>query len=93
MKKTISVQAIKDDINKALKNSDYLTPDYRQGLISCVENVLHSTGNYNGFRYLTEDEVPKGEQPGINYDIMTDLPFEDIGMRFSNTDETRRYYF
>lgn len=93
MKKTINVQAMKDDINKALKNSEYVTPDYRQGLISCIENILHSTGNYNGFRYLSKDEVPDGEESGININVMTNLPFESMDMKFSNTDETRRYYF
>ena len=93
MKKTFNVKALKDDINISLKMSEYVTPDYRQGLISCIENILHRTGNYSGFRYLSKDEVPDGEQPGININVITNLPFESMDMKFSNTDETRRYYF
>jgi hypothetical protein len=82
-RKTVSVDYMKDTINKRLATS-YTNSDTREGMISALVEILHSTGNYNGFRYLTESEVPLGARPGIRWvDGVPD---------FTNTDRTRVCY-
>ena len=46
-------------------HSPICSVDTRQGLINSLEYVLHASGNYYGFRYLFQAEVPTGELPGI----------------------------
>jgi hypothetical protein len=57
-RKTIDVQTVKEHINKALATV-YVgnTPDYRRGLAAVLDDVLMTTGNYRGFRYL-HDAAP-----------------------------------
>ena len=82
-RKTISVDYMKDTINKLLATS-YCSPDVREGMISALTELLCSTGNYNGFRYLTETEVPFGLKPGIRW--------VDGEPNFTDTDQTRVCY-
>lgn len=95
MRKTIKVEAFKNTINAMLKSSE-CSEDIRKGLMASLETVLHETGNYNGFKYLLEAEVPKDQLPGINYEVNAQghfVPCEDYSKRFFNTDSTRvRYY-
>lgn len=63
----------------------------RTGWISALETVLHKTGNYRGFRYLTDKEVPRDMKPGIRMGADGEmLSYEE---RFRDTDGTRRCYF
>lgn len=80
-KKTFSVQEFKDDMNATLRFSD-CSPDIRSGIAYALAHVLHCTGNYSGFTYLEENEVPEGEKPGIR----NTSTYES---RFLNTDSTR----
>lgn len=57
--------------------------DFRKGVFLVMEEVLMQTGQYQGFRYLTEKEVPEGEDPGVKT--------VDGEMKFC--DGTRRAYF
>ena len=77
-------------INNELKHTTANRQDLRLGLMLAAERMLHASGNYNGFRYLTQQEVPYGA-PGINY--VDGQPCEDYTERFRNTDSTRRAYF
>lgn len=83
-KKTISVETLLENVNAMLKTST-CSRDIRLGMCSVLEDVLHSTNNYNGFMLLTSDEVPDGENPGIIRGETTD----------KNTfpDDSRRQYF
>lgn len=66
VKKTVQVRWILDTINRRLTQpSDAISLDARNELWILLENILIETGNYAGFRYLTSDELPAGEQPGI----------------------------
>ncbi len=98
-RKTINVETIKDWANEQLVSDSrmgqfrpggiintYAGRGYRHGIMNMIENVLMSTDNYKGFRYLGKDEVPKGHQPGI-YRNHRDEPV------FENTDNTRVRYF
>lgn len=101
VRKTIDVGFLKNEINCMLA-SGTVSKEYRFGQISILELVLHSTGNYNGFRYLTQEEIPPHCDPGINevdeylFEHMEDKQERDDAIyrqKFAYTDETRRYYF
>jgi hypothetical protein len=74
-RKTINVDELRDKTNEMLAKST-CSPDVRQGTIDILEYVLHETGNYKGFRYLTEREVPDMHLPGVRYDGNNILPFQ-----------------
>jgi len=86
-KKTFNVNEFRVLVNNTLATTGEGEMQYRHGIIDALEHVLHETGNYKGFRYLSKDEVPWGI-PGINGPI-EDLSYEE---RFANTDSTRREY-
>jgi hypothetical protein len=85
-KKTVGVQIVKNAVNSMLKYSE-CSSDIRTGQILVLERILNDTGNYQGFKYLSESEVPTGKLPGIrlNVDQSSDLKFQE-------TDSTRREY-
>ena len=85
-RKTFEVKAFIETVNEQLRES-ICSPDEREGIIQAAHIVLHSTGNYSGFRYLRSFEVPTGQLAGIN---STDLPYEEM---FLNTDRTRVHFF
>ena len=89
-KKTIKIDQLREHVNTSLKISTD-TPDMRQGKILLLEAILHLTGNYNGYRFLQQEEVPKGQLPGIRIDSDSD-GITELNP-FFNTDPTRvRYY-
>lgn len=91
-RKTFSVDEFRTRINDSLCHShmyEHGRP-WRLGLIDALESVLHSTGNYKGYRYLTSNELADGELPGIQYLNGQPAPYPE---RFENTDDTRRSYF
>lgn len=91
--KTFSVQAFKEYVNDAL-SSDSLEPKERQVLMTTLEHVLFSSRNYKGFGYLTDEQVPRGQLPGVNYtQDKPRLPHPDYEKRFANTDKTRVFYY
>lgn len=87
-RKTVNVADLVESCNKTLKTH---TGDrmYRLAVQVFLEDILHQTGNYKGFRYLLRDEVPLGEEPGIHYENGMPLPYPQ---RFENTDSTRVQY-
>jgi len=58
--------------------------DARQALMGMLEDVLRSTGNYGGFRYLVQEELSEIDLPGIHWD--------GNNPDFVNTDGTRVRY-
>jgi len=86
-RKTVSVEFLVNMTNDICKDSDASAVGVRQGAMNLLEAVLHSTGNYKGFRYLPK--VSSG-QPGVNY---VDGHMMDYPARFENTDRTRVQYF
>lgn len=83
-RKTFEVETLKNQINHMLATSEN-GPNFRSGLALLLENVLHETGNYKGFRYLLEGQCPG--LPGVNY--LDGVPHPDYKKRFENTDDTR----
>jgi hypothetical protein len=90
-RKTVDVAYLLDTVNHALANSVECYDERRSGMISLLESALHESGNYKGYRYLHEDEIPSGGKPGIRVDANGEnLPYPD---RFVDTDDTRRSYY
>jgi hypothetical protein len=88
-RKTIPVSELIDMVNYMCKNSQSDRSEVRQGAMNVLESVLHSTGNYKGFRYLLAGECSGA--PGVNY--QGSVPHPDIKLRFEGTDRTRVEYF
>lgn len=67
-RKTHDVASLVETANRLLAlpaehgREEDLTPQFRQGVIQMVEHVLHATGNYRGFRYLSS-ELTTADQP------------------------------
>jgi hypothetical protein len=85
-RKTIEVIPMVAYVNELLAMVDG-DRSRRQGLIIMAEKLLHDSGNYKGFRYLNQHEIPKAAAyPGIWVDEnMQYLPYPN---RFENTDDT-----
>ena len=87
-RKTIGIENLRMMINDYLMN----TTDGPHGrseriaYISLIDRVLLDTGNYKGFRYLSEKDLRPGWKPGIRFD-------ENEKPHFDDTDKTRVYYF
>ena len=88
-RKTFKVEDLVIAVNRKLRNG-IDTIDTRYGMIALIEQVLHDSGNYKGYRFLTQAEIPSSHKPGIHTDTNGDiLPYPD---RFKDTDDTRREY-
>jgi hypothetical protein len=83
-RKTFLVEALKRKVNHRNRTST-CTAAARDGWNSVLSDVLMETGNYKGFRYLTQEEVPPGYEPG-------GIWHEDPTKRLF-PDESRREYF
>jgi hypothetical protein len=55
-----------------------------------MDNVLHATGNYAGFNYLTELQVPVGEKPGV---VQVASRLKDHSPIWAFPDESRRFFY
>lgn len=84
-RKTFEVDAIRQVANDSLRTSANGASDFRQGIIAMVERILMDSGNYRGFIYLDEHEVPQGALPGVRCNV----PSIE---KFDFTDDTRRVY-
>lgn len=62
----------------------------RDGWNSLLEDVLHKTGNYEGFNYLHSHEVFAGQRPGIRGPVTVEQSMEE---RFRDCDDSRRIYY
>ena len=88
-RKTIKIEEIKDRINQRLRRNQFVNPLTRWELCILLEDILHATSNYNGFRYLNQEEVPAETLPGI---VRIDRDEEGNPIN-EFPDETRRQYF
>jgi hypothetical protein len=90
-RKTIKIETFLKMANDMLLNSDDKMVDGRKGVQTLIEQVLFETNNYNGFRYLSKDDMAKGH----NYKSTTvGINMGGIGNTelFQNTDMTRVRY-
>lgn len=93
-RKTVDISSLKDTVNYCLQTDQRDDQqDYRLGMLSLLEYALHEAKAYEGFRYLTMNEVSPACRPGINISVNDGQPLEDYDARFAGTDYTRRSYF
>lgn len=90
-RKTFDVAELVDMVNDICRFSINDSKEHRQGAMSVVEEVLHRTGNYKGFRYLMPYEMEAGYTSGINVDDDGQI-CRDYEKRFADTDNTRVQY-
>lgn len=83
-RKTVAVARAITVANNMLRQST-TAPAGRRGVIVLLETLLHETGNYRGFGYLTANEVPAGHVPGIIRGV--------TNAENTYPDETRRHYY
>jgi hypothetical protein len=50
-RKTFDVTAMREAVNRQLARPE-VSEEYRKGMCSILEHVLHETGNYNGYNYV-----------------------------------------
>jgi len=89
VKKTIKVEDIVNSLNWQIANQHQVYNGGRAAMMMFVKDILHKTGNYRGFRYLEQHEVPKDCRPGIQPRIIEGDVEKD---RFWDTDPTRVEY-
>lgn len=86
-RKTIDVKVVVDQGNHILKHSPNDEVEYREGIIRMVEFILHESKRYEGFAFLSKEEL--GDViPGIR-----EWDEDKQQFSFENTDSTRRKYF
>jgi hypothetical protein len=87
MTKTVKISLLKETANRMLVDSPNDCINYRQGVINLMQSILMETKNYDGFRYLTKDDVEPEYTVGVHIDN-PELTFD-----FSNTDTTRIFLY
>jgi hypothetical protein len=102
-RKTFSVDSLKTKVNAILTapESKWNTEESRAALAVMLSDVLHETGNYNGFNYIPSYDAKKlgfGDRPGVWYSGDGDTYAEGAELlssekRFENTDSSRVYYY
>ena len=96
-KKTVSIKDVVTQFNSQLLNSDFQDLDhtegkmFRMGLCSAIEHILHSTGNYKGYRYIDKAKAIKPYAYGCDYSKITGDP-ESKKAALADGDDSRRQY-
>jgi hypothetical protein len=77
-RKTFDVRKFVNNANERLAGWTE-TAEMREGIIVMVGEVLHATGNYNGFNYLSEGDLTDGARNCAKY--FKKMHNKDIDMR------------
>jgi len=88
-RKTIKVEEVKALVNAMLRNSSDDNRSGRATLQTLIETILMDTGNYNGFNYLTPNDMETSAN-GTTYGIDCR---KDRDHWFDDTDHTRVFYY
>ena len=98
-RKTVQVTELVKKLNSNLLNSDFQDLDrtegvaFRKGICAAIEQILFSTGNYHGYRFIDKNgEAIKPYAFGCDYSKLTDKVEEQVAA-FEGSDVTRRQYF
>ena len=89
--KTMNVDTYRIKINNMIRMST-CSKDVRQGMISAIEVMLYATGNYRGFRYLEQTEVPEGHLPGIIRKGTPDIMSKHSGLQYESSNNGKLAY-
>ena len=56
-RKTIDVRPLLEYANIQLARTDkFVTKEYKIGIVSMIEKILHDTNNYRGFMFINNDD-------------------------------------
>lgn len=89
-RKTVDLEFLVDTANQQLRGA-HGKPEHRTGVIAMIEMALMEAGRYEGFSYLTRDQLLSPDnRPGIHKGPNGEMLPEDE--RFVDTDGTRRQY-
>ena len=97
-RKTFDVSKIKDRVNFYLLNSKDSNRGERRGMMTMLEGILHDSGNYRGFGYLSVRDMENSVN-GTTYGVRPYADSEELkmmqaeGTLFDGTDNTRIHYF
>jgi len=94
-RKNIGIARLVEIVNKRNVES-HCSREVRMGWNSLLEVVLHETGNYHGFGYLSNRDLPGQVTPGIRYEKGPDgfyHPCDDYTERFRDTDDSRIFFY
>lgn len=78
-RRTHDVRTLIEHANLCLKNSKPEEREYRRGVVSLLEFVLHATDNYTGFGYLEPWEEGKTDETRRSYYVHARLARKDGG--------------
>lgn len=89
-RKTIEVKTLVENANLLLSRPDaadldgdpHINKQFRLGVIAMVERVLHDTGNYRGFAYLSS-ELTTADQPHVLNTTYLRIGYDDTRRRYN----------
>lgn len=56
-RKTVNVEEIKQHANQLLQsNGEFFTKEFKAGICTMIEKVLHLSNNYNGFMFIDNND-------------------------------------
>jgi len=88
VRKTVPMKDLIEYVNNFNAKSLDSCKDEREGKNHMLEVFLMKTGNFNGFKFLTKQEL---SHDAISVGIRE--PFENGNVNFTDTDHTRIKYF
>lgn len=57
-RKTVNVEEIKQHANQLLESKDeFFTKEFKSGVCTMIERVLHKSNNYNGFMFIDNNDT------------------------------------
>ena len=60
-RKTVAVLQMLEYANIQLARTDkFVTKEYKEGIVTMIEKILHDTGNYAGFSFVDNDDSDCG---------------------------------
>jgi len=95
-RKTFKVEDLKRQVNHFMLHSADENIEGRLAASSLLENVLHDTGNYRGFNFLSHVDMEasdNGTVAGINVTREKGCESMTYEERFVNCDMSRRFYY
>jgi len=96
--KTFDVMTFKTYVNQQLsRTDDYATESFKSGLCVTLEEVLHKTGNYNGFNdlYWLETGYDQWRTIGKEIEVWEEKKTYIYGTpdsKYKGNKYSRRYY-
>jgi hypothetical protein len=96
-RKTFDVKNFKDYVNNQLARTDeHATDDFKSGLCVALHEVLHRTGNYEGYGDLYWNEIgwklwrTEGNETEV-WEEKKKYIYGEVGSKYNGSKYSRRY--